>query len=563
MGVEIKPREQCPQCAEQGRDTSEDNLAIYADGKFCQAGCGYSERQETTKKPTELIAGSIVELIDRKISFATCEKYNVRVTEFTGKLAGNDLVKELVSIFPIYHKGRVVKQKIKSRRDKDIQAQRGDTKVMELFGQGGFSPTKNLPILITEGEEDAMSAFQMTKIPSVSISNGATGSEKQVLANLEWLSGWKEVLLCFDNDEVGREAVEKYIGFFEPGTVKNITLPLKDANDMLKAGREEEFKKAIYTAEIIKPTTIVFPSELREAILRRPPYGSPWPWDFMTKVTYGNRLGEVYMLAADSSIGKTQIVYQIVTQHINDGGRVGLIDLERQPEQTIQRLISGLVLKKIYLPDCVDFDAEEVNREIDKLEDRIALYRPASGKLTIDSILVNIRYLAKAFKMTFFVVDNLTALSTNLAQGSKEHEFASFATGQFVQLAKELNVTIFLINHLTKASVQLQADITMPEEFKYNTNKEGLTWETGRMPEMGHIYGGGKVCKLPDYVMVASRNRMSDEDKVQRTINIKFLKTRFESEFEGKIFSVIYDRATGRLNEVYKRATGDNEHDIT
>lgn len=554
MGIEVKPREQCPQCAAEGRDTAKDNLAIYKDGKFCQAGCGYSEKYgESDVKPSDLIKGRVVELFDRKLSYEVCEKYNVKVTEFTGKLAGEDLVKELVSIFPIYKNGKVVKQKIKSRRDKKIQAQRGDTTCNSLFGQNKFSPTDKLPIIITEGEEDALAAFQMTKLPSVSITGGATGSEKQLLENLEWLNGWKEVLLCMDNDDKGREAITKYVNIFEPSRIRIVTLPLKDANDMLKEGREEEFKKCLYTAELYKPCTIVFPSELRDKILTQSPYGSPWPWDFMTKVTYGNRRGEVYMLAGAPSIGKTEILYKILSQHIYDGGNAMYIDLERQPEQTMQRLIAGILRKKIYLPDCEDFDKSEIDRELKVIGDRVALFRPSSGKLSLDVLLINMRYVAKAFGTTFFVIDNLKALSTTMAQSSKQHEFASFATGKFVNIARELNITVFLLNHLIKDTITLKADITMPDEYEYNATKEGLTWDTGRMPGLDHVFGGGNVGALPDYVIGVARNRMSEDDDTQRIIKVKFLKTRFESEFEGKIFQIKYDRETGQLNEVHTR----------
>lgn len=549
MGIEIKPREQCPQCAAEGRDTAKDNLAVYADGKFCQAGCGYIEKNNKEEKFSDLIAGSIVELADRKLSLQTCEKYNVRTTEFTGSLAGQELNKDLIRIFPIYKNGKVVKQKIKSVRDKSIQAQRGDTKYNGLFGQSSFSPTEKLGIVITEGEEDAMAAYQMSGLPAISITGGATGSEKQLLENIEWLSGWREIYLCMDNDDKGREAVEKYSSIFEPGKVKNVILPLKDANEMLKAERGEEFKKLLWSAEIIKPSTIVFPNELREKILSPPPYGAPWPWEFMTKVTYGNRKGEVYIIGAAPSIGKTQIVYQIITQHTGDGLKVGLFDLERQPEQTMQRMISGLISKKIYLPNCPNFDKKEVNDYIDLLADRVALYRPSSGKLTIDTILINIRYLNKAYGMGFFVIDNLTALGADVY--TKQHEFAAYAIGKFVQVARELNVTIFIINHLTKSHVALNADITMPDDYEYNTNKKGLTWDTGRIPLMDDLYGGMRGCALADYVISCARNRMSSDDEEKRTIHVKFLKTRFESEFEGHVFKVIYDRETGQLREVY------------
>ncbi len=552
MGIEVSPRAQCPQCASLGRDTDKNNLAIYANGKFCQAGCGYQEKPEPIVTKSNLIAGSLVELVNRRIEYSTCEKYNVRTTEYTGKMADNDLVNELVRIFPIYKQGKVVKQKIKCVRDKKIQAQRGDTKYNGLFGQQVFSPFDRLPLIITEGEEDALAVYQMTKLPAVSITGGATASESQLLENLEWLSGWREIYLCMDNDEKGREAVELYKDIFEPGTVRSISLPLKDANEMLLAGREVEFKKCMDRAIKLKPDTIVFPSEIREKILTQAAYGSPWPWEFMTKITYGIRLGEVYMLSGAPGVGKTQMLYQILSQYISDGSSIMYIDLERQPEQTMQRILSGILGKRIYSPNCEDFHTEEIAVELDKIEDRIALFRPSSGKLSLETILINIRYLAKANNTKFFVIDNLKALSTTMSQSMKQHEFASLATGAFVHIARELNVNIFILNHLIKDNISLQADITMPEEYKYSASKEGLTWETGRMPCMDHIFGGGNVGALPDYLIVIARNCMSTDEQEQRTIRVKFLKTRFDSEFLGQVNMIRYDRATGLLSEVFR-----------
>lgn len=554
MGREIAPREQCPNCKDLGRDTDKDNLAVYDNGKFCQGGCGFAEYKNTTigkdeAKVLGLIAGDLEDIRDRKISKMVCEKYNVRIAEFTGRLAGHELVNNKIVIFPIYENGRVVKQKIRSLKEKKIMSQLGKTECMSLFGQNCFHPNKSVSVIVTEGEYDAMAMYQMTGLPAVSIVRGAKGAQKELLENLEWLAGFKDVLLCFDMDACGREAIEACVPIFEPGTVKNISLPLKDANDVLLAGRQDEVKKCIWNAEVIRPKTIIFPNDIREEVLIKPKYGTNWPWEFMTKVTYGNRLGEVYMLAGDTSVGKTQIIYQIIAQHINSGCKVGLIDLERQNVQTLQRVISGMINKRIYLPDCKDFDKKEISDQIDRLQDSLALYRPESGKLSVESILINIRYLCKAYKINFFVLDNLTALATGSTGGLKDYEVASQTTGQLVQIARELNITLFIVNHLVKDPISLSADITMPEGHDYNASKEGLTWETGRMPGVGHIYGGGKVAKLPDYLMVVARNRMSADKDIQKTIVVKFLKTRMESSHEGEEFRLLYDTESGQLIE--------------
>jgi twinkle protein len=551
MSREIAKREQCPNCASLGRDTDKDNLAVYENGKYCQAGCGYMERDKApAKEPVPgLIPGDLTGISSRGLTKDSCLKYNVRTAQFSGRLGGNALEAAEIVIFPFYENGRVVKQKIRSLEIKKAMSQFGETSNNSLFGENCFNPNKSIPIIVTEGEYDAIAMYQMTGLPCVSISTGCQGAFKQLSQKLDWLSGFKEVLLCFDMDEPGRAAIAECVTLFEPGTVRSVNLPYKDANEVLLAGKQDMVQKCIWNAEIIKPKTIIFPNDIREQVLQKPQYGTPWPWKFMTEVTYGNRLGEVYMLAGDTSVGKTQIIYQIISTHINNGCKVGLIDLERQNVQTLQRVISGMINKRIYLPDCDDFNIKEINDQLDKLQDSLVLYRPESGKLTIESILINIRYLCMAYKINFFVIDNLTALSTNTTHGNKDHEQASQTVGQLVQIAKELNVTIFIVNHLVKDPISLSADISMPEDYNYNAAKEGLTWETGRMPGVGHIYGGGKVAKLPDYLIVVARNRMSTDKDIQRTIRIKFLKTRMESSHEGEEFKLIYDVTSGQLVE--------------
>ena len=95
--------EQCPKCAEEGRDTSEDNLAVYADGgQFCYSTHGIIKYSDTFKaiknaaantEPLD-VGGALTELTwsrieanssisprgHRSLTKATCDKYGVRHT---------------------------------------------------------------------------------------------------------------------------------------------------------------------------------------------------------------------------------------------------------------------------------------------------------------------------------------------------------------------------------------------------------------------------------------------------------------------------------------------------
>ncbi len=569
MAKEIAARQPCPGCRKLGRDTDGDNLAVYADGKFCQANCGYFERVKEEKVIKDLVKGTVEALTERGLSAETCTKYNVRTAIIKG---------DNYKIFPRYNNGRVCAQKLKSRTEKKIQYQVGEpTASKAMFGQQLFSPSKRIPIIVCEGEEDSLAMWQMTGLPAISINNGAQSAHKDFEANLEWLTGFKEVLIAFDMDEPGQEAFNKCSSMFEPGQVKRVNLPLKDANEMLLADRAEDVKKCLWHAEIVRPSTIVFPHEIREKILTKPLYGTDWPWKSMSRATYGMRLGEVYLLAAATSIGKTEFIREIITGLIDNECKVGLFSFEQQPEQTMQRFIGATLNKRIYLPGCDGWDDDKINAELDRLKDSIALYRPESGQVTIESILINIRFLTKAHKMTFFVIDNLKALASNPVIDGKRvapHDYASHAMSQFVVLAKQLNVTIFVVNHLSADKISLQAYVsTSPknpekylnmdaEDMQDYITKPGMSWERGRTPGIENIFGGGAIKDLTDAIIVLSRDRMSKDPEIHRTLKVTFLKTRIDSNYEGYSFDLKYNYETGRLVEDYSREL-DNRKDVS
>ena len=62
-----------------------------------------------------------------------------------------------------------------------------------LFGQNIFAPNGKY-ITITEGEVDAMSAYELlgSKWACVSIKTGSAGASKDIKANLEWLETFEK-----------------------------------------------------------------------------------------------------------------------------------------------------------------------------------------------------------------------------------------------------------------------------------------------------------------------------------------------------------------------------------
>ena len=86
-------KEQCPDCAAEGGDTSKDNMAIYSDGQTHCFACGKHGRTDSPPGPpnnkdypahpvdTDWIAeyrGEFYSLPDRKLRAETLEKYKVK-----------------------------------------------------------------------------------------------------------------------------------------------------------------------------------------------------------------------------------------------------------------------------------------------------------------------------------------------------------------------------------------------------------------------------------------------------------------------------------------------------
>jgi twinkle protein len=547
---EIIGKEQCPECASHGADNSKDNLIIYTNGAWCFS-CGKDPMK--TSKDKELLRGAIESIPSRGLSKATCEKYGVEVGTYNNSP---------VVMYNILVSGKVVAQKIRSLEDKSMQFWSLGGANTKLFGQHSQNPTDKVPIVITEGEYDAMTVFQETGLPAVSITKGAAGAAKEVSLNLDWLQQWKYVILCFDNDEPGQAAVESVLAAFEVGQVKVAKFPMKDANDMLMAGRGAEIKKFLWDAEVVRPPSIVCPNELIASVLEKPTMGMKWPWEAMNEITYGFRTGEIYVVAAAESVGKTEFVKELIYDLLEKKVKVGVFSLEQNPEDTIRRLIGGKVNKRLHLPTETWWDETIIKQEIEALQDHLYLYNTKIAALPLEKILINIRYLVKCYGVKFILLDNLTALCASAMIDGKhvrDVEYIGLVMSKLFSVIKELNVTILVVSHLATDKMSQTAYVsTAPKnsdltfdvsaaEMDKRLNKPGMHWETGRIPKLENIYGSGTLRKLADFIIVLSRNRTSEDFNEHRTTYVKFLKTRIDSSNEGKSFKLYYDYDTGRL----------------
>lgn len=524
------------------RCSSSDAMASYDDGSTYCFSCETSTRGEeveanntTTKKTTPLVEiGRYQALEARRISKETCEFFNYQVGEFTGRLNGEHLRGESVHVANYCDEfGQVVAQKIRASGKR--MAVRGDGKKMTLYGQWKYQPTEKLFVTITEGEIDCLSVAeaQGKQFPVVSVPKGAAGAKKAIQENLEWLQGFKYVVLGFDNDEAGQKATRECVELFEPGKVRVAKWSLKDPNELLVAGRRQELKDALWQAQEIRPDKIVGPSDILQSILQRPDKGIDWPWQQLTECTLGLREKQLIIVGAAPGIGKSEMVKDIIL-HCATKKDVpcGIFSFEQDVADTMRRLIGGIINRPLHLPGTW-WDPEVIKEGAAKLEGKVFAY-DSWGGAKVEEIAPKMRFLVKSYGIKLFVIDHLTALAAKM--DGDERRGIEKAMELLASLTRELKCSIILVSHLAR------------DKKQGATREDG--WGHGRKPALENFKGSGAIESWADAVFGLSRNADSKDKLEQQILHVECLKARLDGTKRGHCFALKYNENTGTLEEV-------------
>ncbi len=565
----IIDKEQCPECL----DSTQDAVAVYEDGhKYCHKAKHFIKSNETKRVLNEgenlpyqeaalkLLKGQHIALKKRRISLETCKIWDIQIGKYTGKFGKGAkeryATNEPVAIYNYYKNNNKVMQKIKSSQKEMLCL--GQTREPVLYGMWRYAPNPDLFITITEGEEDAVTLSQVLgyQYPIVSVPTGAGGAKQALEKHLKYLQGFKYVILGFDMDEDGQAAVEECLPIFEPGRVKVAKWAAKDANDLLKEGKEDLIKQAIWLAQDIRPKSLVTVSDIIDKVLEQPKFGLDWPWETMTKITYGLRWNEILCIVGPSGVGKTTIITKIISHFLKHTG-VGVFSFEQNPEDTVRRYVGSQIGLKLEKPG-EEWNAQEIRKLAMDLDNKLYLYR-YDGKVDVKDIFYNIRYLNKAKGFKLFVIDNLKSLRVVF----KKEECAEFATS-LKSLVKELDIHVILVSHVNKNTIRqsthvgFSSKIENPhgnlteEQIKNTMNKFKVDWENGRMPHTSDIEGGNDIEAVCDYIFGLGRNKVSENEFERRVICVKPLKCgRIDSEFSHLEFRLYWEK-DGNMKELPK-----------
>lgn len=510
--------EPCPNCG------SSDAGARYDDGhlhchkcKHYEPGGAITEIVEETTRDWTPLKGEPKDLPTRGLKADTLKFWRYDI--------GEDC-----QIANYYNSNReLVAQKIR-RKGKQFSVL-GNGRDMPLYGQWLWSGGKH--IVITEGELDALSVSQAMdlKWPVVSLPNGAQSAEKAVANAYEYLDRFERIVLMFDQDKPGREAVEKIAPMLPMGKVAVAELPEKDANDVLVKHGGKRLIDAFWRAPLWRPDGIVDGAEFTlDKVRQAAVMGFPLPYPKLQEMVLGTRKGELTLWTAGSGIGKSTIVREIgYDLHENHGCYIGNVFLEENNVKTAQAYVAianNVPLGRLRFDPTLITD-EQWNASLDKVVRKGMWFYNHFGSLESNHLITKLRYLATVCKVDFILLDHISIVTSGLVSSSEgERKDIDILMTRLRQLIEETGIGVQAIVHLKRT------------DKNYNG---------GDQVALSDLRGSASLEQLSDNVYALERNQQS---KTKPTLaRIRVLKCRELGE-TGVADVLNYNRATGRLLEV-------------
>lgn len=424
--------------------------------------------------------------------------------------------------------------KVRSLEKKSFYS-KGEIGKAGLFGRDHFTAGSNKTLVITEGELDAISLWQVLRTPVVSV-HSASSARTDVGVDRSWCNSFERIVLAFDADEPGREAARAVASLFDYNKVYSVSFAgdgRKDANDYLRHGEADELASICKNARRFLPVEIDSSFSVFEKILsEEPKQGTPYPFPTWNYMTYGIRPGESVLITAQEGVGKTEVMHAILHQQLRETDEnIGAIFLE-EPKQRLLQAIAGITLQKpVHLPDSgvTSAEAYAAVKSTVRVDDRLHVYSHF-GSDDPDSILDTIRFLVAGRGCKFILLDHITMVVSGLG-GSDERQALDYLSTRLEMMVKELDFSLVVVSHV---------------------NDEGLT------------RGSRNISKIADIRIDLQRDIKSHDPVVRRTIQVTVAKNRYCGR-TGPAGYLLFDPLTYTLSEDLsygqtQRAANDNHH---
>lgn len=546
----------CPSCRAQGKDRTGNHLMFFENDKgekwgYCNR-CGHHEqdqealasyvRKERRELTPEELSSALEEVLECPIQPLTSRGVNRDVAERYGVRVGlscTDGTTQVSHYYPQTLEGDLRGFRVRNLEHKSFFAV-GSGKGCDFFGidQALGENVSTHTLYVFEDELSAMSGYQaLMKFNTnpqykhispacVALPYGSKSAGRAFAQNREFVDRFREIVVCMDADEEGNKAA-RIIQSIHPDA-KVVRLSMKDANDLLMAGREKELYQALrFGAKQETPDCAVSIADCIDEALKKPEWGLSYPWPELTKMTYGIRYGEIVAIGGGVGTGKSLVGHELAA-HLTkvEGQKVGMFMLEETLGNTIKNVCGKIDHVPYHKPDA-EYDEERFRETAMSLNDSLFLWRNF-GQNNWDNIKQCIRYWVVSEGVKFIVLDNITCMVSHLSPSEINTEIGRLAS-ELAGLCNELEFTCFIFSHL-------------------NPPRNGKPHEEGGEVQEVQFTGSRNLMRYSQVILGFERNKQG-EGHEKNISKIRLLKDR--NYGQTGFMHCEYIPETGKMNEYH------------
>jgi twinkle protein len=375
-------------------------------------------------------------------------------------------------------------------------------------------------VLIAEGEFDAM-AFDQLGFPAAAVTGGADYFPDEWIDPLEEFS---QVFISFDMDEAGRKGAEKAADKLGRYRCFNVLLPLKDANDCLKAGfTKAEIEGIIAEAKSFSMRLVKNPEnyfdQVREAHSGKDrSFGMATEWPSFNSLIGGVRPHELTVLTGETASGKTTWAVNLAFNLAASNHPALIASFEMRPASIVRKMVqmeTGFHFASL--------PKQELERALRAISSLPIHFIDCYGEIGLQDLKDAIYYARRRHGIELVVLDHLHFFLKY--SEDRERQAIDQAVRDIKAWSMELGVHILLIVHPTK-----------------------LTYDNMTV-KLNDLKGSSGLKQIPDNVLSIWRPRGEDDSrKPTGEVVLHVLKVRDDSGNEGKVI-LTFDKRSQSYSE--------------
>lgn len=416
----------------------------------------------------------------------------------------------------------VVNVKFRRMSEKDHGQTKGGKQVLWNRDVIRDQTLADYPLIITEGEWDALAAIEAGHPRVVSVPGGApsqAGTASHAYIDEAW-NDIREVsciIIATDNDEPGCNLRDDLVARFGKAKCKSIRYPkgCKDLGDALRLYGVKGVRATLETAQFIPEPGVRSLDELPDSPPLQPLKLRSFGDGFKQHI--GLCRGHLSVWTGEANGGKSSVMRQVIWSVIEEAGwRVGGAFFEDHIKRTFLP-----AMERIYTNgrpvDAALGRAEEWVRENVKF-----ITPPDDMDPTVPWVLEMMEVCVRRFGCNFIVIDPWTELDLQL-NGTSETEAARKYLTAFKRFARVFNVHVAMICH---------------------PRKSGEYGGTKKMADGGDISGSAHFKNKCDLGVT-----IQADAKVKNLTNIRVWKSKYKEEMgQTGDFALMFDPHSRRFS---------------